>query len=306
MFKDFLIDSGYPEKMLDTVLKNKSDYIYRFRFKGKWQYAPRWELKILQKILKEYLQKEYLNNYFSDNATAYIKNKNISYNLERHQGNNYFFTSDFKNFFPSICKTECINVIKNNFPQENIPLISNILFYKNQLQFGFPTSPIVSNIFMKEFDIKLYNKLKEQFKDIDIQYTRYSDDITISAKYAMDKQLIKKTINDLVTNEYPFLKINKQKTRYFERYSKKPYITGLIPLKDRTSIGKKKLNKLRLNIYLLINNIEIKNKNYFKKSIQLKSYLSYLYLIDLHNYLRLKDYFKIKYEDEKINKIFPK
>ena len=102
-FLEYLDNIGYHTKLLNEVVNNKYKYVYSFKFKGKCQIAPKWKLKILQRILKDYLTKYYSNDTnISENATAYIKNQNISYNLVRHQGNSYFFTSDFKNFFPSI------------------------------------------------------------------------------------------------------------------------------------------------------------------------------------------------------------
>ena len=104
---------------------------------------------------------------------------------------------------------------------------------------------------MKDFDEKLSRELKNFFPDKNIQYSRYSDDITISTKYKIDKTSIQNIIKNLIDDSYSFLEINSKKTRYFEKYSNKPYITGLIPLLKRNSIGKKKYLKIKLNIHLL-------------------------------------------------------
>lgn len=49
------------------------------------------------------------------------------------------------------------------------------------LPLGLVTSPILSNIYMKEFDNIIYGKLKKMGLD-NIIYTRYADDIVISFK----------------------------------------------------------------------------------------------------------------------------
>ena len=174
-FISFLDDIGYPKKLLDEVISNKNKYIYSFTFKGKWQLAPRWELKILQKILKNYLTNNYSISCVSEYATAYLKNKNISYNLDRHQGNSYFFVTDFKNFFPSITeletKTFLLEILKEKEESSTISLILEIIFYNGRLQYGFPTSPVISNIIMKDFDEKLSRELKNFFPDKNIQYS---------------------------------------------------------------------------------------------------------------------------------------
>ncbi len=174
-FLEYLDEVGYLQILLETVIKNKNKYTYDFKSKGKWQIAPKWELKILQKILKDYLTDNYSTDNISSNATAYIKKKNISYNVNRHQGNNYFFTTDFKNFFPSISKINIKNeltTILNKETKLSIIYILEIIFYKGKLQYGFPTSPIISNLIMKRFDDSLQNNLETLFpKNNNLQYT---------------------------------------------------------------------------------------------------------------------------------------
>ena len=100
-FLKYLKGKGYPSILLTKILTNQKNYIYKFRAKGKIQIAPKWELKILQKILKDYLTENY-SYTISEFATAYIKNKDISYNVSKHFARNYFYVTDFTNFFPSI------------------------------------------------------------------------------------------------------------------------------------------------------------------------------------------------------------
>lgn len=57
----------------------------------------------------------------------------------------------------------------------------------------------------------------------------------------------------------------------------------------------KKYNEIKLNINLLINNHIIENDNYFNNINSLSSYLNYMYLVDRHNYTRLKSSFNSKY-----------
>ena len=305
----FINELGYPKELINKILNNKDKYIYSLHIKGKLQIAPRWELKIIQKILKDYLIQEYLSSSISNNSTAYLKGKNISYNLNRHQGNSYFFVSDFKNFFPSFeknfIKNTLLNIL-NNEDKEHIKLIISLILYNNKLQYGFPTSPIISNILMKNFDNKLNNNLLKDFPNNNIQYTRYADDITISSKYRIDKNKLKNSLNNLIDEDFNFLTINEKKTRSFEKYAKTPYITGLVPLNKRNTIGKKKYNQLKINLYLLMKNQLIKNPNFYKSKDSARSYISYLYLVDKHNYNRLKYYFLNKFEKNEVEIFFKK
>jgi len=308
-FIEYLEDIGYPQILLNEVVENKNKYTYDFKSKGKWQIAPKWELKILQKILKDYLTKSYSKFNISNNATAYIKGKNISYNVDRHQGNSYFFTTDFKNFFPSISESNIkhkLVTLLNKETEQSISYILKIIFYNEKLQYGFPTSPIISNFVMKAFDDILQKNLETLFsKNNNLQYTRYSDDITISSRYKIDKQNLEQAIKSLIDDKYTYLKFNEKKTRFFEKYAKRPHITGLIPLEKRNTIGKKKYNQIKLNIHLLINNSSVNNDILFDTIKSLSSYLSYLYLVDTHSYNRLKNSFISKFRDnENFNKIF--
>ena len=98
----------------------------------------------------------------------------------------------------------------------------------------------------------------------------------------------------------------RKKTRSFEKYAKTPYITGLVPLNKRNTIGKKKYNQLKINLYLLMKNQLIKNPNFYKSKDSARSYISYLYLVDKHNYNRLKYYFLNKFEKNEVEIFFKK
>lgn len=307
-FLRYLEQKGYPNKLLNEILHNYSNYIYYFRSKGKLQIAPKWELKILQKILKDYLSENY-SDKISTHATAYIKNKNISFNVSKHFGKNYFYVTDFSNFFPSLKLSYVQEDLRKVLIKEeelSLDFIFKISFYRDSLQYGFPTSPILSNIIMHDFDNILFNDLSKTFSSINISYSRYCDDITIASKYEIQSETTKKLIANTIESKYKFLQINEKKTRTFEKYSTYPYITGLVPLKNRTTIGKKKFNLIKLNTYLHLKNETIRNNKLFKTKISLSSYLSYVYLVDPHNYNRLKEHFSKVFTINEINSLFKK
>ena len=306
-FLEYLKEKGYPSILLTKICTSQKDYIYKFRVKGKLQIAPKWELKILQKILKDYLTENYSSN-ISQFATAYIKNKNISYNVSKHFAKNYFYVTDFTNFFPSIKLTiteKYLSDLLNLEDSDSLKTIFKIVFYENSLQYGFPTSPIISNMIMSEFDNLLNDKLNTIFSN-NIAYSRYCDDITISTKHEFQNNEIRKAISDVIIDKYNFLLINEKKTRSFEKYSHYPYITGLVPLRDRVTIGKKKFNRVKLNIYLHLSNKPIQTVDLFDTEVALSSYLSYIYLVDPHNYNRLKEHSLKRFQHQEITRLFKK
>ena len=115
-----------------------------------------------------------------------------------------------------------------------------------------------------------------------------------------------KEIEQLISSSYQYLNINKKKTRIFEKYAKNPHITGLVPLTYRNTIGRKKYNSVKLNIFLLLKNIEIQNNSLYKNKISMASYLSYLYNVDKHNYNRIKTYFYNRYSEDLLKNLFIK
>lgn len=215
------------------------------------------QLRKVHKNILEYLNKNFLNSIF---AKAYIKNRSISSNAKSHMYNDYFVMLDVKDFFNSInhkilieklyyeinkqnksqiSKLECANIVdKCSIGNKGIPL-------------GFITSPMLSNIYLKEFDGILYGKLKV-FKQHNIIYTRYADDIIISFKDNANKKKIEECIINMVETllKYYNLKLNNKKTRNYDLcVSNHVKITGINIIKDeknyrKLSVGKKIKNDL--------------------------------------------------------------
>jgi|GEM_PF-692806 len=216
------------------------------------------ELRKVHNSIFEYLNINFTNSIF---AKAYIKNRSIYSNAKAHMYNDYFIMLDVKDFFnninhaklikrlyfelnnkankKSISKLECADIVnKCSVSAKGIPL-------------GFITSPILSNIYLKEFDGILYGKLK-QFKEYNVIYTRYADDLTISFKNTANKEEIKNIIIDIVENllKHFCLKLNYKKIRSFDLdISNHVKITGINIIKDKNnyrqlSVGKKAKNKL--------------------------------------------------------------
>ena len=125
----------------------------------------------------------------SDCAFAYKKGSCTRKCLERHLESNHFIKMDVHAFFNSIKPRmlywslfKMINAIigKEYEPLvQNYKMINDVLkccFYKNHLPLGFITSPILSDIYMHNFD----NEINDFGHGI--IYSRYADDILISSK----------------------------------------------------------------------------------------------------------------------------
>ena len=157
------------------------------------------ELRMYHRKIYDFLSEAFINSIF---AKAYSKHQSIFNNAKAHMYNDDFLMTDISSFFPSInhrtltnrlfCELNKIdkNVIKYS---ECANIVRDCSIGTKGLPLGFVTSPILSNIYLKEFDGILYGKLKEMNLK-NVIYTRYADDICISFKHESNCKQIYKSI----------------------------------------------------------------------------------------------------------------
>lgn len=206
------------------------------------------------------VQKEIVSNFLSDfsvsdESMAYVEGRSIIDNAKAHKESKWILKMDFKDFFPSIKPNDLFLFLK----RENIELsdfdkriLKSFLFRKNgsgfELSIGAPSSPLVSNLVMKEFD----GILNAECNNLGVGYTRYADDLTFSSDDFDTLSIVKEHVLSILDGlKSPTLKINENKTRVVgEGRSKR--ITGIVITHDReVSIGRYKRKKIRamLNHY---------------------------------------------------------
>ena len=105
-------------------------------------------------------------------AKAYIEHSSIVKNAKAHMYNDIFLFFDVKDFFPSISHNYLIQRLYkelNNNGNAGINSCSKLVelcsVNDKGLPLGLVTSPILSNIYMKEFDNIIYGKLKKMGLD---------------------------------------------------------------------------------------------------------------------------------------------
>ncbi len=114
-----------------------------------------------------------------NNVHGGVKKKSNISNAKPHQGKKYIFTTDLKDFYPSI-KAKKIHraFIELGFNKQFAFYITKLTTWKGELPQGTPTSTHISNIIFLETDYKLIKICEEQ----GIIYTRYIDDLTFSSQ----------------------------------------------------------------------------------------------------------------------------
>lgn len=210
--------------------------------------------------IKDFLEK---NIYMSKFTKAYKKDSSIFKNAKAHMYNDVFIKLDIKDFFQNIDHKILLEILffelnkslnTNKYSKKQLlSLIELCSVSERGLPLGLVTSPILANIYLKEFDNLLYGNLKK-FGLNNIIYTRYADDLTISFKKSSHINIVneKKNIELLVSRllKKNRLKLNYSKSKMIDfEISNHVRITGLNIVKDtnnfrRITVGRKRINDL--------------------------------------------------------------
>ena len=134
-------------------------------------------LKSVQRRLAKAFEKE-LGPKVHKTANAYIRGRSILTNVKPHLGCAVLIKLDIKDFFPSVTR-EMVGPHLWRFVFRETKALERTLdlcMTDKGLPQGAPTSPILSNLVLRKFDIAAY-----QFANLmGAKYTRYADDLTFS------------------------------------------------------------------------------------------------------------------------------
>jgi retron-type reverse transcriptase len=209
------------------------------------------------KRLQYWLIKNLLEGYpVHSAAIAYCRGKSILNNAKAHAKKRYLLKLDFKDFFHSIKATDFERLIRESRLQDiddsDIVGLTRILFWRRArggeliLSIGAPSSPILSNILLYEFD----RRVTEFCKPVHITYTRYADDLTFSTNGKDRLKLVEGEIARMCRDlPYPKLKLNAKKTVHASKAVSRR-VTGLVLSNDGfVSIGHERKRQLHAAVY---------------------------------------------------------
>lgn len=188
-------------------------------------------LKIIQKrIQKNILLKLELPNH----AYGSVKGRDNVDNAKVHKGKKYKFTTDLRNFFPSISHHRVFEMFRiYKFSPEVSRLLTQLTTYKGKLPQGAPTSSTIANLVF----VKTGNNLNSFAKQYQLTFTSFVDDLTFSSPYdfkGKSSEIIEMIIKD-------GFKISHNKTNY----SRKPLVTGIHPMNNYLRLPDAFLKKLK-------------------------------------------------------------
>jgi retron-type reverse transcriptase len=216
---------------------------------------PARELKLLQYWL---LQNVLIGLSVHPLATAYRRESNIRLNAARHVTNNYILRVDFQDFFHSLKGSDVVSVLQAHrhrladveLTDADITVIRQIVCRFDCLTIGAPTSPLLSNAIMFEFDVAWSGIAKAE----EVTYTRYADDLYFSTNQPNVLQGILDNLREsLNAGGAPALRINDRKTAFSSR-KRRRLAAGLVLTSDRKiSIGRHKKRMLKSLVHRLKN-----------------------------------------------------
>jgi RNA-directed DNA polymerase len=233
------------------------------------------------------------NYCFNDSSYAYRKSYGILDCVKQHQNSNGFFAIDIHKFFNSIQYRQLYKVLRDNYScffkgSEEFELIVKSLMYKNQIPLGFTISPLVSDIYLHDFDIYVIRRLSEIFPEI--IYTRYADDMFFSSNNYIDNEC-GDTIMEIVRIELAKirLEVNEDKTRLINIVNSGDHVKllGLNIVKNgisnKITVGKKYIYetaKLYLDYISGVKNGEIVDEDKYYKERVISGRVSYIKQIE--------------------------
>lgn len=240
----------------------------------------------------------------SEQSFAYKKGISTLDCVNKHIKSKHFLKMDIHHFFETMSFESFVSTLFKRFENNKFYLLMSseekIKFQKRFCKYislaainkrfpiGFVTSPVISDIYLSEFDSQIL-KVCEEMK---IVYTRYADDLLFSSLDAFDFDKVEKTIKEKLKNFG--LEINEKKTLTKSFYKDGDSINyiglNLVFNKNKTaiSIGKTYIKRLAiLKVYghkTDYNDKKIKGLESYLKFNDKDGYQKYLELIKIYTY----------------------
>jgi retron-type reverse transcriptase len=249
------LDPAYLNKVAVSASHRYKVYTIPKRIGGvRIIHHPSKELKFIQRWLAD--------NLFSflpvhDSVYSYRKGISIKDLARAHKEKNYLLRVDFTNFFPSIQGPDAVKLLRRNasrlpFPlsMHDLQIIRSIVCKDDRLTIGAPSSPVLSNAILFEFD----SYWSDRCRELSVVYSRYADDLYFSTTEPnLMGVLLIELKKDIKRRKSPRLSLADEKTVYTSRKHKR-LVTGLVLTSDKkVSIGRAKKRYIKSMVYRFMN-----------------------------------------------------
>ena len=238
-------DLGFPAKTLYGLSNNLEKHYHnvlipkRDGSKRKLS-VPDLILKRVQKSIADNILAQYPVSKY---AKAYKVGSNVQRNAQPHVGKKKILKLDIEGFFDHILYSQIKNTVfcEEKFAEPIRVLLTMLCYYKESLPQGAPTSPVITNIIMCDFDEAVGAFCNEK----KIAYTRYCDDMTFSGDF--DEGEVIAFVKGELCKLGLFLK--NRKTAVIPA-SKRQTVTGIV-VNEKLNITKEYKKKIRQEMHYI-------------------------------------------------------
>ena len=236
-------DLGIPIKTLFSVSNSLSSHYKRVKIPKKNGSFRELNVpdEVLKKIQGAIAQRILAYEPISKYAQAYKTGASVQKNASHHIGKKKILKLDIKHFFDSILyvtvKDKCFPV--ERFSEPIRILLSMLCYNRESLPQGAPSSPIITNIIMRDFDERVGDFCRER----NITYTRYCDDMTFSGDFD-EKPIIAFVKAELFEEGYL---LNSKKTTVVSS-SGRQVVTGVV-VNEKLTVPAEYKAKIRQEVY---------------------------------------------------------
>lgn len=246
-------------------------------------------------------------------AFAYVKGRSIIDCVKKHQSNNsnWFLKTDFSGFFPSTTLDFTMKMLSMVFPLSEICKVQegynelkkaiSLGFLNGGLPQGTALSPFLTNWISIPVDYRLFNELAHR----KIVYSRYADDMHISAQECFPYRDIIKLINDVLKEFDAPWTIKQEKTHFGKKAGRSAnWCLGLLLNKDNDiTVSAKKKNYFKAALCSFI--LDTKNGKFWDIGdvMHLRGQLSYYTMVEPEYFKKIIETQSKKW-DVDVNKMF--
>lgn len=230
-------------KRLFDLVKQADEHYYQVKIvqkNGKMRvlHVPDGALKAVQRQIQRNILMHFSPSAY---ATAYIRRRTLVDNAAPHVGKKYLLKLDITDFFGSVHFAQVYRsaFCSPYFPKQVGVLLTRLCCWKGVLPQGAPTSPALSNLVMKSFDVYLGEWCQRHA----IAYTRYCDDMTFSA----DRPLYMAYQKVKTMLERMGFSLHEDKTCFVTRAARQ-CVTGLT-VNEAVSVSRVYKRQLRQELY---------------------------------------------------------
>jgi RNA-directed DNA polymerase len=219
---------------------------------------------------------------------SYRKGINAHAAVERHARGRHFFVTDIESFFPSITRELVRETIVHSAEQipisdlmEHLEHVLDLLCPDGALPVGFSTSPGLSNAVLYGFDVALYARCAQ----LGVTYTRYADDIILSAGERATVETGERALSELLDEMFSGgLRLHRGKSKYLKAGGKIKLLGMVLLPNGAISVDNSMKNEIETMLHLYLRNRErfntLREGSPDKAEARLAGLLNYVNTVD--------------------------